>query len=270
MAGCKRRISPTYIYGSIAHVWIWYLADLTSRFAPISPQIKWKSHQWSNVPQWEYHITDPSPKSNLYGETSKLFFKPLRKEWSETLQWHHNGHDSVSNHQPHDCLLNRLFRRRSKKTSKLLVTGLCAGNSPGTGEFPAQMASNEENVSIWWRHHEKDRNMMIFPYYWRMLRGTYESPVDSLHNGPLMQYIDISFLSVWTSCWINSQVVSDIRHQDAYVYHNNGDGKHTMAADMSVTDPNPGWFLTFSGLHISWIGHDLVQNLIIFGAPPKF
>ena len=48
------------------------------------------------------------------------------------------------NHQPYDCLLNRLFRRRSKKTSKLRVTGLCAGNSPGTGEFPAQMASNAD------------------------------------------------------------------------------------------------------------------------------
>ena len=42
-----------------------------------------------------------------------------------------------------------------KKTSKLRVTGLCVGNSPGTGEFPAQMASNAENVSIWWRHHDK-------------------------------------------------------------------------------------------------------------------
>ena len=29
----------------------------------------------------------------------------------------------------------------------------CAGNSPVTGEFPAQRASNAENVSIWWRHH---------------------------------------------------------------------------------------------------------------------
>ena len=71
-----------------------------------------------------------------------------------TLRWRHNGHDSVSNHQHHHCLLNRLFRRRSKKTSKLRVTGLCVGNSPGTGEFPAQMASNAENVSIWWRHHD--------------------------------------------------------------------------------------------------------------------
>ena len=51
-------------------------------------------------------------------------------------------------------------RRRSKKTSKHRVTGLRAGNSPVTGEFPAQMASNAENVSIWWRHLvcEKSRN----------------------------------------------------------------------------------------------------------------
>ena len=69
------------------------------------------------------------------------------------LRWRHNGHDSVSNHQPHDCLLNRLFRRRSKKTSKLRVTGLCVGNSPGSDDFPAQMASNAENASILWRHH---------------------------------------------------------------------------------------------------------------------
>ena len=68
----------------------------------------------------------------------------------------YNGHDSVSNHQPHHCLLNRLFGCRSKKTSNLRVTGLCAGNSPGTVEFPAKMASNAENVSIWWRHHVAD------------------------------------------------------------------------------------------------------------------
>ena len=69
------------------------------------------------------------------------------------LLWRHNGRRSVSNHQTHDCLLKHLFRRRSKKASKLRVTGLCTGNSPGTGEFPAQMVSNAENVSIWWRHH---------------------------------------------------------------------------------------------------------------------
>ena len=75
---------------------------------------------------------------------------------AKALQWRYNGRGGVSNHQPHDCLLNRLFGRRSKKTPKLLVTGLCEGNSPGTGEFPTQMTSNAENVSIWWRHHELD------------------------------------------------------------------------------------------------------------------
>ena len=83
---------------------------------------------------------------------------------STSLQWCHNGHNSVSNHQPHDCLLNRLFRRRSKKTSKLRVTSLCEGNIAGTGEFPAQMTSNMENVSIWWRHHDKDAVLLVSEY----------------------------------------------------------------------------------------------------------
>ena len=70
-----------------------------------------------------------------------------------TLRWRHNGRECVSNHQPHDRLLNRLFRRRSKKRSKFRVTGLCAGNSPVTGEFPTQMASSAAKSSSWWRHH---------------------------------------------------------------------------------------------------------------------
>ena len=70
-----------------------------------------------------------------------------------TLQWRHNECNGVSNHQPDDCLLNRFYRNRSKKTSKLRVTGLCERNSQVTGEFPTQRASNTENVAIWWRQH---------------------------------------------------------------------------------------------------------------------
>ena len=88
---------------------------------------------------------------NPFGTWVMIFWK--NKINIMALQWHHNGHGSISNHQPHDCLLNRWFRCRSKKTSKLRVTGLCAGNSQRTGECLAQMASNTENVSIWWRHH---------------------------------------------------------------------------------------------------------------------
>ena len=49
------------------------------------------------------------------------------------------------------------LRRRTKKTSKLRVAGLCEVNSPVIIEFPAQMVGNEENVSIWWRHHDDFR-----------------------------------------------------------------------------------------------------------------
>ena len=57
------------------------------------------------------------------------------------------------------------FRRRSKKIFKLRVTGLCAENSPGTGEFPAQMSSNAENVSIWWHHHDLNKCVKTCMYY---------------------------------------------------------------------------------------------------------
>ena len=141
-----------------------------------------------------------------------MAWKCFRYHWSyvsgihRPLRWRHNGCDSVSNHQPHHCLLNRLFRRRSKKTSKLRVTGLCTVISPGTGEFSAQMASNAENVSIWWRHHGP--------------------PVDSHHKLPMMSrvfnlgmsiYISpviwslmFSMLLAWTCCWTNNRAVSDL------------------------------------------------------------
>ena len=64
-----------------------------------------------------------------------------------------NPRPSHSNHQSHDCLLNRLFKHRWKKISTLRVTGFCEGNSPVTSEFPAQTASNAEIVSIFLRHH---------------------------------------------------------------------------------------------------------------------
>ena len=91
-------------------------------------------------------------------------FKFEKAHWKENMKyaniWLNKNHynavtesDGASNHQPHKCLLSRLPGRRSKKTSKLCITGLCAENSPVTGEFPAQRASNAENVAIWWRHH---------------------------------------------------------------------------------------------------------------------
>ena len=60
----------------------------------------------------------------------------------EALEWRHNERVGVSTYRRLDWLLNLLFRLRSKKTSKLRVTGICEGNSPVIGEFPTQRASN--------------------------------------------------------------------------------------------------------------------------------
>ena len=67
---------------------------------------------------------------------SYITIAPSNIRCPKSLHWRHNDNDSVSNHQLHGCLLNRLFRRRSKKTSKLRVTGLCVGNSPGPVNSP--------------------------------------------------------------------------------------------------------------------------------------
>ena len=100
--------------------------------------------------------------SPLNPMTSKSHIKA--GSWIDiSLQWRHNGHDGVSNHRRLDYLNNSLFRRTSKKTSKLLVTGLCEGNQPVTGRFPSQRASNTENVSIWRRRHVYPNTMHHVP-----------------------------------------------------------------------------------------------------------
>ena len=129
-------------------VWLWRSGpnrlvqiDVTVDFIHIHVQMICMHMKWPHVALCLSIV--------IWTNTTDFFFIKIK---CITLRWRHNGCDGVSNHPPHDCLLNALFRRRSKKTSKLRVTGLCAGNSPG--EFPAQMASIAENVSIWWRHHD--------------------------------------------------------------------------------------------------------------------
>ena len=103
--------------------------------------VTWKMGTILAQPQW---VNKPWVSLLLVGSSSHNDIAP----WFVCKYPAHYERDGVSNHQPHDCLLNGLFRRRSKKTSKLHVTGLCVGNSPVTGEFPAQRASNAENVSF--------------------------------------------------------------------------------------------------------------------------
>ena len=97
--------------------------------------------------QYGTEIAEPSIKGQ---HRSPREYKPYMQ--LSTLEWRHNEPDVVSNHR----LLNRLLRRRSNKTLKLRVTSLRGGNSPVTGEFSTQRASNAENVSIWWLHHQNN------------------------------------------------------------------------------------------------------------------
>ena len=61
-----------------------------------------------------------------------------------SIQWYYNERNSVSNHRRLECLLNQLFRRRSKKASKHCVTGLREGNQPVTGRLPSQRDSTRK------------------------------------------------------------------------------------------------------------------------------
>ena len=102
------------------------------------------------VPVWHQAITRSNDDTVYYSiarSPSHIEIKVL------TLQWRQNERDGVSNDQGLDFLFSRLFRRRSKKTSNLRVTGLCEGNPPVTDGFPSQRASYTDFSSIWWRHH---------------------------------------------------------------------------------------------------------------------
>ena len=57
------------------------------------------------------------------------------------------------------------IRAQIKENIKALRHWPMCGESPGTGEFPAQMASNAETVSIWWRHHIKQ----VIAFYWLVM-----------------------------------------------------------------------------------------------------
>ena len=103
-------------------------------------------------------------------------------KYFNALQWRHNDHDDVSNHQPHGCLLNRFFQVEIKEKIKAPRHWPLCGKFTGTGEFPAQMASNAENVSIWWRHHG-----YFFPFLLSFMSVLISGSLFILHMcGPLI------------------------------------------------------------------------------------
>ena len=124
------------------------LFPIRDHFVYVSSQSGWCYNECNVVSHWLVH----SQNGPSRGTKSPEFYHSQPRNFIP-LQWRHNERDSVSNHQLTIVYSTVYSRHRSKKTSKLRVTGLCAGNSLGTREFPAQRASYAENVSIWWCHH---------------------------------------------------------------------------------------------------------------------
>ena len=152
----KLKIGKTLPFGILSSMTLGnYLVRIFSLFLILSGFKLLRA--WNNWPINQANLCGLFPCIQQSVLWNRLIVQTNNKESIKTLQslqWRHNECDGVLNHQPHDCLLNLLFRRKWKKTPKLHVTGIRAGNSPVTGEFPAQRASNAENVSIWWRHHD--------------------------------------------------------------------------------------------------------------------
>ena len=142
----------------------------------LSRQLKsYQQGRMHNISQLMKHAAIPN-KAQQYGLPYKRQkFQDLSNEMSDmskpcmTLQWHHNGHDCTSNHQPHDCLLKPFIQKQIKENIKALSHWFWVGNSQMTSEFPAQMSSNEEKVSIWWRHHELYSSTRFSTFQGRML-----------------------------------------------------------------------------------------------------
>ena len=141
------------------------------------------------------------------------YLNKLKGRWFETswrpccvtvktmlpLRWRHNDYDSVSNHQPHGCLLNRLFGHRSKKTSKLRVTGLCAGNSPGPVNSP----------------HKGPVTRKMFPFdYVIMTKRDFGTTNNWI---PSERVWGLALILARACCWTNSRVTGDWKHHDAHV-----------------------------------------------------
>ena len=125
-----------------------------------------------------------------------------------SLHWRHNDHDGVSNHQPHGCLLNRLFRRRSKKTSKLRVTGLCVGNSPGPVNSPHKWPVTRKMFPF-------DDVTNADPVHWRI----YAAPGgDELREVWGQMSICIWIRDFWYLCWHFYIIINEIEYLHSCFY----------------------------------------------------
>ena len=139
---CPRAVQLVHMQYCSSALFPWHMAD--SRLAPSQWDTSLQSNAVFNWLGENFQSVLPTlrwPHWFMFSLlVSQIGDKPLpwliEAWWCISLQWCHKERDGVSNHRRPDCWINRLFRGRSKKTSKPRVTGLCEGNSPVTGGSP--------------------------------------------------------------------------------------------------------------------------------------
>ena len=236
-------------------LWFWY-CRIKCAFHIIAA-LNWRKMQIGHP-----HTGDTGPcfdiKSLLSGISISIL--KIRRSWDcvifITLRWRHNDYDGVSNHQPHGCLLNRLFTRKSKKTSTLRVTGLCVGNSPGPVNSPHKgpvtrkmfpfddviMMGNPMmvrwylyislsiihiNTASRFRYSVVKSDTILynddvikwkhFPCYWPFVRGIHQSqPVNSPHKGHWRGALIFPLICARIFDWVNNREAGDLRRHRAH------------------------------------------------------
>ena len=82
-----------------------------------------------------------------------------------------------------------------------MLTGLSVGNSPVTGEFPTGRASNAENVSIWWRHHEAYNTAVTWQNYTKLINTCYSLDIH--------KKMSMFICTIIGKCYVNIISISD-------------------------------------------------------------
>ena len=151
---------------------------------------------------------------------SWLSLMMIMGEDSLALRWRHNEWDGVSNHQPHDCLVNCLSGRRSKKTSKPRVTGLCAGISPGPVDSPHKWPVTrklfpfddvimvyDSLITVWWLA-DDDNDSCCDIYDWLMLDWCRRWLIDDLDRwSRLIMDGEDQLMITMTEDWLNRYAI---------------------------------------------------------------
>ena len=99
-----------------------------------------------------------------------------------------------------------LWRHQMETFSTLLA--FCAGNSPETGEFPAQNASDLANVSIWWRHNAKSPASLLSTQLF--VQEQIKENIKAPHHLPLWGISFIAYMQGHKTCFV---VTYNLRQQ---------------------------------------------------------